>query len=258
MVFTVDVGNTNIVLGAFDSGELVFVSRIATDPAKMEDQYAIEFADILTLYGYSTRLFDGAIISSVVPPLLPMIKRAVKKLLNCKVYVVGPGIKTGLNIKIDNPAVLGSDLVCGAVAALSKYPVPCVVFDLGTATTIMALDDTGALVGGSIYPGVRISLEALSKRTAQLPYVNTEPIDHVIGTNTSDSMRSGILHGTASMIDGMVQRYCEELGEDATVVATGGIANTVIRYCKSEITVDENLLLDGLYLIYQKNCAQPS
>lgn len=256
MVFTVDVGNTNIVLGAFDGDSLVFVSRMATDTAKMEDQYAIEFADILTLYGYSARLFDGAILSSVVPPLLPVIKRAVSKLIAGKVYVVGPGIKTGLNIKIDNPAALGSDLVCGAVAALTKYPLPCVIFDLGTATTIMALDASGAMIGGSIYPGVRISLEALSKRTAQLPYVSTEPVNHVIGTNTIDSMRSGILYGTAAMIDGMVQRYCEELGGEATVIATGGIASTVVPYCKCNITIDENLLLEGLYLIYKKNRAE--
>ncbi len=256
MVFTVDIGNTNIVLGAFDGDELSFESRISTDPSKMEDQYAIEFSNIISLYGFSPKLFDGAIISSVVPPLLPLIKRAVRKLLNCKVLTIGPGIKTGLNIKIDNPAALGSDLVCCAVAAMNKYKMPCVIFDLGTATTITALDANGGLLGGSIYPGVKISLDALSTRTAQLPYINTEPIDSVIGTNTIESMRSGILYGTAGMIDGMVERYSAELGGECVIVATGGFANTVVPYCKSDIKVDNTLLLEGLYQIYKKNCSE--
>ncbi|MFT3950723.1 MAG: type III pantothenate kinase [Oscillospiraceae bacterium] len=254
MIFTVDVGNTNIVLGAFENDKLVFTARVATEASKMEDQYAIEFADIIRLYGLRPAQFDGAIISAVVPPLVPTLKRALEKLLSCRVLIVGPGIKTGLNIRIDDPAILGSDLVCGAVAALKKYPMPCIIFDLGTATTISALDKNGAFLGGAIFPGVRVSLNALSAATAQLPYINTELTSNaIIGANTIDSMKTGIVLGTASMIDGMIDRYREVLGENAAVVVTGGIAGGIAPYCRRAVTYDPDLLLDGLYLIYKKN-----
>ena len=254
MVFTVDVGNTNIVLGAFENDQLKFVSRVATEASKMEDQYAIEFMDILRLYGYTPDMFDGAIISTVVPPLISVLKSALKKLFNCKILVVSAGIKTGLDIKIDDPAILGSDLVCAAVGALAKYPVPCIIFDLGTATTISAIDKNGTFLGGSIFPGVKVSLKALSSSTAQLPDINLEMNTiNPIGRNTIDSMRSGIILGTASMIDGMIEKYKEVLGEDATVIATGGLAQSIVPYCKKEIVVDDGLLTDGLYLIYKKN-----
>lgn len=255
MVFTVDVGNTNIVLGAFDGDELLFVSRIATETSKMEDQYAIEFASILRLYGYVPDQFEGAIISSVVPPLLPVLKAALKKLLKCRVLLVSPGIKTGLNIRIDDPAMLGSDLVCGAVAALARYPMPCIIIDLGTATTISAISRDGAFLGGTIFPGVKVSLRALSSATAQLPHIDTElSSDSVIGKNSIDSMKAGIIFGTAGMIDGMIERYRAELGEDTSVVATGGLSSSIVPYCThKDIRLDESLLLDGLYTIYKKN-----
>lgn len=254
MVFTVDIGNTNIVLAAYENDELKFVSRVATEAFKMEDQYAIEFADILRLYGYSPNQFDGAIISSVVPPLVPVLKSALKKLFKCKVLLVSAGIKTGLNIKIDDPATLGSDLVCGAVAALAKYPMPCIIFDLGTATTISALGRDGSFLGGSIFPGVKVSLKALSSSTAQLPHINTELSgNNIIGTNSIDSMKSGIIFGTASMIDGMIDRHKAVLGEDTTVIATGGLAPSIIPFCTREIILDESLLAEGLYRIYKKN-----
>jgi len=254
MILTVDVGNTNIVLGAFENDKLKFTSRVATEASKMEDQYAIEFADILRLYGFESSQFNGAIISTVVPPLIPVLKSALKKLLNCKVMVVGPGIKTGLNIKIDNPAILGSDLVCAAVGALKKYTPPLIIFDLGTATTITAIDKTGALLGGSIFPGVKVSLQALSHATAQLPHINTELEGNlVIGANTIDSMKSGIVLGTASMMDGMIERYREILGENTTVLATGGLAPSIANHCRQEVIVEPDLISDGLYSIYKKN-----
>lgn len=254
MVFTVDVGNTNIVLGAFKDDKLVFVSRVATESKLMEDQYALEFMDILKLYGYSADMFDGAIISSVVPSLIPVLKGALKKLMKCKVLVVSAGIKTGLNIKIDDPAVLGSDLVCGAVGAISKYPVPCIIFDLGTATTISAIDKNNVFLGGSIFPGVMVSLRALASNTAQLPDINMElnQIDPIC-KNTNDSMRSGIILGTASMIDGMIDKYKKVIGDDCTVIATGGLAPLIVPYCTKEIIIDSSLLIDGLYSIYKKN-----
>lgn len=254
MVFTVDVGNTNIVLGAFEDDKLKFTSRVATQPDRMEDEYAVIFADILNLYGAKPDMFDGAIISTVVPPLMPVLKGALKKLFSCKIIVISPGVKTGLNIKIDDPAMLGSDLVCGAVAALAKYPMPCIIFDLGTATTISAMDKNGCFLGGTIFPGVMVSLEALSRGTAQLPHINAElESKGVIGKNSIDCMKTGIVLGTASMMDGMIDRYKEELGENTTVVVTGGLAGSISAHCRRTLILDETLLSDGLYMIYKKN-----
>ncbi len=258
MVFTVDVGNTNIVLGAYNSAdELVFTSRVATEAIKTEDQYAITFNEILKLNDVSKNDFDGAIISTVVPSLLPVLKNAVKKLFKVDALVVGPGIKTGLDIKLENPAILGADLVCGAVGALLKYKPPLIIFDFGTATTISGIDKNGAFLGGSIIPGVNVSLKALSSSAAQLQDINAESGQiTAIGKNTIDSMRSGIILGNAAMLDGMILRYKEVLGEDATVVATGGLAPSIVPYCKAEgINLDSGLLLDGLYAIYKKNRA---
>lgn len=253
MILTVDVGNTNIVLGGFDGEHLVFQSRIATDTGKMSDEYAVLFKDVLKLNGCMTEFFDGGIISSVVPQLTPTLKRALKRLIEGKIIVVSPGIKTGLNIKSDNPSILGADLVCGAVGALKKYPMPCIVIDLGTSTTISALDKSGAFIGCSICPGVRLSISALSENAAQLPYINLEPVKNVIGTDTVECMKSGIIFGHASMLDGMIKRYKEVLGESACVVATGGLTSVIIGNCESDIITDENLLLDGLIEIYKKN-----
>lgn len=255
MVFTIDVGNTNIVLGAFKNDKLVFTSRIATQSHYTEDQYAITLADIIRLYDFDPKAFSGAIISSVVPSLIGVLKNAVKKLMGINALVVGPGIKTGLNIRLEDPAILGADLVCGAVGALAKYKAPLIIFDFGTATTISAIDKNGNFLGGSIIPGVNVSLKALSSSAALLQDIgagNGSP--EVIGTNTPDSMRSGVILGNASMVDGMVERYREKLGENAKVVATGGLAGTIIKHCKTpDITLDDDLLLDGLYTIYKKN-----
>ncbi len=254
MILTVDVGNTNIVLGGYKDDKLTFTSRIATEAFKTEDQYAVELLGIMSLYGYTPENFDGVIISSVVPPLISILKRALKRLINCKVLVVGPGIKTGLNIKIDNPAALGADLVCSAVGTIKKYGYPCILFDLGTATTISAINDKGELLGGAIIPGVKVSLNALSNKTAQLPHIDTElESDVVIGSNTVDCMKSGIVLGTASMIDGMIARYREVLGENTQVVVSGGLSSSIAVHCKTELIIDSNLLLDGLYEIYKKN-----
>ena len=167
--------------------------------------------------------------------------------------VVGPGIKTGLNIKIDNPGQLGANLVCVSVGALEKYPAPCIVFDMGTATTIAALDEGGAFIGGSIMPGVNIMLNSLVERTAQLPQISLEAPRNVIGANTVECMKSGIVFGTASMLDGMIERYREQLGENLTVVATGSPAGYIIRYCRNQIVYDKSLLLNGLRILYEKN-----
>lgn len=253
MVLTVDVGNTNTVLGGFDGEELKFVSRIKTDKYKMPDEYAILFQQIISINGFSTKQFDGAIISSVVPPLHSTLKKAISTLLKCRVLTVSPGTKTGLNIRIDNPGILGADLVCSAVAAMNRYPMPCIIVDLGTATKFSVLDKDSYFLGVSIMPGVQISLDALSRNTAQLPHIDFENASVVIGTNSIDSMRSGIVFGTASMIDGMVERLNQEIGQEATVVITGGIATNIIPHCKTKMIVNPNLVLYGLNDIYHKN-----
>lgn len=255
MVFTVDVGNTNIVLGAFDENDrLLFTSRIMTDHSKTADQYAITFKDILLLYDIDKSGFKGAIISSVVPSLIPILKEAILRLTGIRALVVGPGIKTGLNIRLEDPTILGADLVCGAVGALAKYAPPMIIFDFGTATTISAIDKNGAFLGGSIIPGVNVSLKALSSSTALLQDISAGGNVSVIGTNTPDSMRSGSILGNASMMDGMIERYREVLGENAVCIATGGLAQTIVKHCKTEgIILDGGLLMDGLYAIYKKN-----
>lgn len=253
MILTVDVGNTNIVLGGFKGNKLLFVSRLQTNKYKMADEYTIQFKSLLDLYGFSPNEFEGAIISSVVPPLLPTLKQSIKQLFKCKVITVSPGTKTGLNIITDNPAILGADLVCGAVGAMARYQMPCIIIDLGTATKFSVMDKNACFLGVSIMPGINISLDALSKRTAQLPHIEFSEAHDVIGTNTVDSMLSGVVFGTASMIDGMIGRIEHELGEKATVVVTGGLAGNIIPHCKSEIHVDQDLLLYGLLEIYHKN-----
>lgn len=255
MVLTVDVGNTNIVLSAYRNDERVFTARLATQTSKMEDEYAVTMVDILRLYDCTDETFEGAILSTVVPPLMGVLKRAIMRVCHCRVLVVSAGIKTGLNIKLDNPGLVGADLVCGAVAARSRYPMPCIIFDMGTAITISALDKTGAFLGGSILPGVKISLHALAASTAQLPLIDPDGFhDTVIGTNSVDSIRSGVILGNASMMDGMIARYRTILGESASVVATGGMASLIVPHCTtSDIRLDSDLLSDGLYMLYKMN-----
>lgn len=254
MILAVDIGNTNAVIGAFEGEKLLFLSRISTDRQKMRDDYAVTLKSIVSLYGFSISDIEGAIVSSVVPPVSSNMVSAIEKICpDIQVMQVGPGIKTGLNIKIDNPAQTGADLVCVSVAAIKKYPLPSIVIDMGTATSITALDKDGNFLGGSIIPGVRISLEALSSRAAQLPQISLSDKATLIGKNTVDAMRSGTIIATASMLDGMILRYREVLGNNLTVILTGGMGKTVVDYCKEEIIYDENLLLDGLRLLYEKN-----
>lgn len=255
MVLTLDVGNTNIVMSVYDGDKLKFTSRMATQSSKMEDEYAVSFMSILKLYSCEDACFEGAIVSSVVPPLVPILTKAVESVFGCRCIVVSAGIKTGINIKLDNPAILGADLVCGAVGALNKYSMPCIIFDLGTATTVSAMDKSGGFLGGSIFPGVNVSMRALTDSTAQLPHINpNERKVTTIGTNTVDAMRSGIILGTASMIDGMTERYKQILGEEATVIITGGFSTMIAPHCHARgIIVDETLLSDGLYLLYKMN-----
>lgn len=253
MLLTIDIGNTHITVGSFIENKLQFVSRLATDRKRTGDQYAIELRDIFNLYQVSTEDFSGAVISSVVPELTSPIKHSIQKLTRTKPIIVGPGIKTGLNIKIDNPAQLGPDLVASAVGAIHEYPLPCIVFDLGTATTISIIDKSGCFIGCVIVAGVGISIDALASRTSMLPHISVEAPDSVIGTNSADSMRSGAVFGTAAMLDGLSERIEQELGSPASIIATGGLAKDIIPHCFKKVEFSNNLLLDGLRIIYNLN-----
>lgn len=253
MILAIDIGNSNIVLGVWEKEALRFVSRLATDKLRTSDGYATDLKSIFELYGVKRSEFEGAIISSVVPQLTRSMERAAEKLIGKRPLTVGPGIKTGLNIRIDNPAQLGSDLVVDAVAALAKYPKPLIIFDMGTATTISVIDKDGLYLGGAIIPGVRVGLDALSAKAAQLPQVDLSIPSELICSNTVDCMKSGAVYGTACVIDGMSERIEEQLGQPATVVATGGNSGDIVAHCRKNVLHDANLLLEGLLLLYRKN-----
>lgn len=253
MILAVDIGNSNIVLGCMEDQRIVFEARIRTDATKTSDEYCVDLKNILDIYEVNREEVEGAIVASVVPQVLNSIKTAIKKLTGRNSLVVGPGLKTGLNIKVENPSQTGADLVVGAVAALREHKPPMIIIDMGTATTMTVLDETGAFIGGCISPGVKISMDALTDRTALLPGLQLDQPRKAIGRNTIDCMRSGIMLGTACMIDGMVERMEAELGQKATVVATGGIARFVLPMCRTQILYDKDLLLKGLAALYREN-----
>lgn len=253
MILAIDIGNTNIVLGCIENDRILFEARMATDLIKTSDQYCAELKTMLSLFDVAPENIDGSIISSVVPPVLNSFKTAIRKLTGCSALVVGPGIKTGLNIRMDNPSEVGSDLIVAAVAAIAEYGAPLLLVDMGTATTITAIDESGAFVGGCICPGVKISMEALTGRTAQLPGISLDAPRCAIGKNTRDSMRSGIMLGAAAMLDGLLDRMEEELRAKVTVVATGGISKFVLPLCRRKMVYDRSLMLKGLKLLYTRN-----
>lgn len=253
MLLVVDIGNTNVTVGCYDGEELIFTARTSTDERKTGDQYAIDLYNIFRLNRVTADKFENSIVCSVVPALDRAFRYAIEKVTGKSPITVGPGVKTGLNIKIDNPAQLGADLVAGAVAVLDKYPLPCIILDLGTATTISVIGKNGDFLGGSICAGIGITLDALASRTSMLPRISIEAPKKPIGTNTVDSMKSGLVLGCAAMIDGMISRIEKEIGEVQTVVATGGLCPVVVDYCERNITFNDNLLLEGLKIIYQKN-----
>lgn len=253
MILTIDIGNSNIVLGGVEGNEIRFEARLRTDATKTSDEYCIDLKMILEVYGFAKQDIEGAIIASVVPQVLNSMQTAVKKLTGKAALVVGPGLKTGLNIQIENPAQTGADLVVGCVAALREHKAPMIIVDMGTATTMIVLDKNSAMVGGCIMPGVKISMDALTDRTALLPGLQLDQPKKAIGRNTIDCMRSGIMMGAACTIDGMIERMEAELGYETTVIATGGIAKFVLPMCKKEIIYDKDLLVKGLATLYREN-----
>ena len=253
MILTVDIGNSNIVLGGVEGKNISFEARLRTDTTKTSDEYCIDLKMVLDVYGVKTADIEGSIIASVVPQVLNSMQTAIKKLTGKAALVVGPGLKTGLNIQIENPAQTGADLVVGCVAALREHKAPMIIVDMGTATTMIVLDKNSAMIGGCIMPGVKISMDALTDRTALLPGLQLDQPKKAIGRNTIDCMRSGLMMGAACMIDGMIERMEEELGYETTVIATGGIAKFVIPMCKKNIIYDKDLLVKGLAALYRDN-----
>lgn len=253
MLLAFDIGNTNIVIGGFNDEELVFVARMATNTTKTEDEYAAQLLDIMSIHNVDKTLINGAIISSVVPQLNIIMNKAIKFAYGIDSLLVGPGIKTGINIHCDNPASVGADLICACVATHHLYGSPSIVIDMGTATKIMYMDKSGAFSGASIIPGVNIALNALSRGTAQLPHISLEAPKSVLGKNTIECMRSGVVLGNASLIDGMLDRIIEETGENPGIYATGGLSSSIVPHCRHKISLDPDLVLKGLNILHKKN-----
>ena len=253
MVLAIDIGNTNIVIGCFEGDRILFVERVSTDHRATDLEYASTIRMAMHIHSLESARLEGAIISSVVPTLTSVVRRAIEKYAHTSVIVVGPGIKTGLRILIDNPAQLGSDLVVDAVAAINNYSVPLIVVDMGTATTYSVIDRNKNYVGTLISAGMSISAEALAAATSQLPHVAFDKPSGVIGKNTVDSMNNGMMYANAAAIDGICSRIESQLGEKCTVVATGGLAGAVTSLCERDVILDDTLMLKGLLLIYNKN-----
>lgn len=253
MILAIDVGNTNIVLGGYEGSRAVFTERISTDTSKTSLEYAILFKTALDIHDARPSDVTGAIVGSVVPPLTYIVRTALMKVCGVQALVVGPGMKTGLNIRMDDPSTIGADLIAGAVGALVKYQPPLVVIDMGTATTMIVVDQNRSYIGGMIMTGLRLSLKALVSSASQLPGISLEVPKKVIGKNTADAMRSGILYGNAAMLDGLIERVEEEMGMPVNVIATGGLAGTVIGACRTKISLERTLVLDGLIEIYRRN-----
>lgn len=252
MLLAVDIGNTNIKFGIYEE-RFTRLIRLATDSTRTAVQYAADISSVFSFEGIDTEKITGAVISSVVPPLTGRICDAVKAITGSMPLILGMSTKTGLNIKIDSPCSLGSDLIAGAVGARLKYPAPCIIFDLGTANTVSVIDKNGDFIGGAIMAGVNISLSALTEKTAQLPPVSIDFPANAVGKNTRDSMLSGAVFGTAGAIDGFCLRIESEIEADAVCIATGGISRFILPYCRRKIIYDEYLALDGLIEIYRLN-----
>ena len=250
MILGLDIGNTNIVMGCFEENTILFRERISTNQLATDLEYASLMRTALDMHSLKAESITGAIISSVVPSITATVKKAIAKLTGVTAMIVSPGIKTGLSIVVDDPSTLGSDQVVDAAAAIKEYKPPMIIIDMGTATTMSVIDKKKNYLGGIIMTGMAVSSDALTTRTSQLPRIALEAPKKVIGTNT---VESGVMYSTACSIDGLIERIEEELGEKCTVVATGGLASLVVPLCRRKIILDEDLLLKGLMVIYNKN-----
>ncbi len=254
MVLAIDVGNTNIVVGCiYKEDDIRYVFRIATSLRKTEYEYAAQINAILSIHKVDLAEADGSIISSVVPTVTRSLRQAIRFLTGKEPMIIGAGVKTGLDIGLDDPGTIGPDLVATAVAVKNLYPLPCIIIDMGTATTITAVNEAGRYIGGAILPGAQISMNALNQNTSLLPDIEIVPPKKTIGTNTVECMKSGIVYGSAGAVDGIIDRFQKELGENTSIVATGGIASLICPYCRHDITIEKHLLLRGLAIIWKRN-----
>ncbi len=253
MLLTIDVGNTNIKFGVYDGDELHRIIKLSTDSHKTADEFAVELYTLFQVYSVDCFSIDGCIICSVVPRVTNRLKAAVKSVTGVDALVVGPGIKTGVNIRIEDPTTLGADLVVACAAAQAMFDTPCIVISMGTATAMFVIDNNRIMQGGSIAPGVSISLDALTNNGALIPSISLNAPQNIIGKNTDEAIRSGVILGTACMIDGMIDKIEKELGYKCSVVATGGIAPMIVNSCSHNIVLKDDLILDGLRIIYKKN-----
>ncbi len=251
MLLAVDIGNSNIVFGGIRNDKIIFQFRIATDYVKTQDQYELEIKNLLHMYDIAGNEIFDCIISSVVPPVFNSIHNAVKNIIKKNPMIVKSDMQTKINICTDNPAAVGSDLIVTAAAAITEYESPLIIIDMGTATTITVVDEGNLFLGGAIIPGIQISMEALINRAAQLPAIQLEKPAQVIGKNTIERIRSGIIYGTASMLDGMIERMEKELSKKMIVIATGGMAEYIVPICNHGIYLERDLLLKGLNIIYK-------
>lgn len=253
MLLCTDVGNTNIKFALYKGSKLLMKLRFSTNRSKTADDYAVDLYTIFKINNVNVNEITGSIISSVVPIVTDLLKKAIKTVCDADSLVIGPGIKTGLDIRLDNPGAVGSDIVCMCVALKEYYTCPVIVIGMGTATTILYMNEHKAYCGGVILPGVQISLDALTAKCALLPSVNFSAPQKAIATNTADCIRSGIIYSNAAMIDGMIDRFEEETNQKCTLVATGGMAQHIVKYCKKDIIINDDLVLEGLRLIYERN-----
>ena len=254
MLLCVNVSNSKISLAVFDGEQLAFKTSVAAVVDKTAAEYAILFKSVFDLHDFDTEEISGVIISCVVPALTAAVKDALAFIYKGKIFVVGPKLKNGLKIKSENPSQIGASLICQSVAMADKYPMPCLLISMGTALSMFALDESATFIGGAILPGIKMSAMALSEHTAQLPQIDlTQRPAGVIGTNTVQNVQSGLIIGTACAIDGMIERFKQELGDNLTCVATGDIGSSVLSHCNNKIIYDENLVFDGLRKIYLKN-----
>lgn len=253
MILAIDIGNTNVVIGCIKNEKIIHAGRFESDYTNSFEEYATCIKDILGIGNIDINDVEGSIISSVVPQLTNILKKAIELIISTTPLIVAPEFNTGLNILVQNPDQLGSDRVVDAVAAIKYYGKPVIIFDMGTATTVSVVDENSNFLGGMIMLGVKSSLDALSKKAAQLPSINLEECGSLIGRNTIECMQSGSINGHAAMLDGVIHRLKKQVGKHAKVVATGGLAQVIIPHCEEEIIYDEHLLLKGLYLLYIKN-----
>lgn len=255
MILTVNLGNTHITIGGYEHDDLKFCGRLHTDPAATVDEYGLRLLNLLSLHGASPEQIEGGILGSVVPALTGRVLAALQMLCPVRILTVGPGLKSGIRLRLDNPAQLGAELLCGAVAALSECSGPLVVISADTAISMMAVNAKQELVGGVILPGPQLSMNALVQKTAQLPQIDpaARASDSVLGKSTSACLQNGFVLGTASLLDGLADRFCAELGAQTAFYATGDLPRSIREACRTPIHYRETLIIDGLHRIWLRN-----